>query len=489
MKTETSKQRASYYIVCAICVFLMFFGGLIPSFSPLIPKVGMQIICLFIGMVGLWIFVGGVWPSVLAIVALGMTEYTNMAGAVASSLGGPATWQILFAFIMTSAITVSGAGDYVGKWALSRSAWKGKPLLFSLVFLLVLSVIAAFGNAVAALLLGWAILTGIAKALDTKITQSYFKCMAVYMMPACVFGEMAIPFKGFMPAFWGALCGAAGAEYSNLGYLAIAIVITVIVDILLVLSMKLLKVDVGILKNYDNTKINEEFQNAKLTDQQSASLIAMAACLAVSLIASLLPATNGLAVILNRLSASGIFAIGTVALLLFKRKNGESFFDISVLTAKSPVWSPVFMAAAAVPIATALASADVGFTAWIGSVVTPVFERCSIFTFYAIVILVSVLLTNVASNIGITMMMLSIAVPTSPIVGASPYMVGIAVILSACCGYLLPSSSGVSAMAYGVKEKQGLEAKDILKYGVALLALYYIVAIIIFPILDKAVGI
>jgi len=465
----------------------MFFGGAIPSFSPLIPKVGMQIICLFVGMVGMWTFIGGVWPSILAIVALGMTEYTTISGAIASSLGGPATWQILFAFLLTSAITLSGAGEYISRWALSKKFWKGKPYRFSLAYLLILSLISALGNAVASLLLGWAILSSIAVTLESSVKHNYFKCMAVFIMPACVFGEMSIPFKGFMPAFWGTLCNTAGVQYNNIGYLIIAVILTIAVDILLIISMKLLKVDISILINYDNASINEKFKNTPLTDQQKFSLITMLCCLVLAMLPSLLPSTSTLAAILNKLSASGIFAIGTVALLLIKRKNGTQFFDIVELTAKSPIWNPLFLAAAAVHIATAIASSDVGFTAWVASVMSPIISNCSIITFYSIVILISVILTNFASNVGITMMMLSIVIPMCPLVGASPYMTGIAIIISASCGYLLPSSSGVSAMAYGVKDSQGLETKDIFKYGLTLLGLYTIIAIIIFPILDKLI--
>jgi len=51
MSVNAKTNNIRYYLICFICFFLMFFGGAIPSFSPLIPKVGMQIICLFVGMV------------------------------------------------------------------------------------------------------------------------------------------------------------------------------------------------------------------------------------------------------------------------------------------------------------------------------------------------------------------------------------------------------------------------------------------------------
>lgn len=75
----TKRSGISYYAICIVCIALMFLGGLIPPFAPEITKAGMQILCIYVALVFLWSSVGGViWPSILAIVALGLTEFTTV---------------------------------------------------------------------------------------------------------------------------------------------------------------------------------------------------------------------------------------------------------------------------------------------------------------------------------------------------------------------------------------------------------------------------
>ena len=86
------QKNGSYYILVIACVLLMFGGRFIPPFAAEITPAGMGVLGVFVGVVILWSSVGGaIWPSLLAVVALGCTGYTTVTGAVASSLGVPKT--------------------------------------------------------------------------------------------------------------------------------------------------------------------------------------------------------------------------------------------------------------------------------------------------------------------------------------------------------------------------------------------------------------
>ena len=82
------QKQAGYYCIVALSVALMFLGKWIPPFAPEITPVGMGVLGVFLGVVILWSTVGGsIWPSILGIIALGCTGYTNVTGAVSTSLG------------------------------------------------------------------------------------------------------------------------------------------------------------------------------------------------------------------------------------------------------------------------------------------------------------------------------------------------------------------------------------------------------------------
>ena len=56
---------------------LMFGIPLLPPIDP-ITEIGMQIGGIFIGAIYLWSTVGTFWPSLIAIIALGFTDYADM---------------------------------------------------------------------------------------------------------------------------------------------------------------------------------------------------------------------------------------------------------------------------------------------------------------------------------------------------------------------------------------------------------------------------
>lgn len=486
-KTENGQKNFGYYAICVIAILLMFFGGMIPSFSPDIPKVGMQLLGVFVGMVLLWSTVGGViWPSILAIIAFGMTDYTNVNAAVMSSLGQVVIWQVLMVIVLASTITVSGGGEFMARWVISRKFLKGRPYLFSGVFLVAMTLISSVTNAIAMMLLSWTILRGIADIIGASMKEKYFRMMSVLLMPACAFGEFTIPFRSWVGALWNTFGQVVGQQFDYIPYIVITLLLSVLLDILFVLYLKLSKVDTSKLKTFDNTEIYNSLRDTKLTVRQKAYMVTMLICMVVAILSCILPKTSGLYLFLNNtLTTGGIFGVGVVVLMVIRAKDGKPLMDFFEITAKSPIWGPFFIIASAIPIANALCAQDVGFLTWTGKVIQPIFAESSLFMIYFLIIIVAVFLTNLASNTGIAMMMLALAVPLAASAGANVYIVGICTIFSACMGFLLPGAGAISAAVYGMKEEQDVRVKDILSHGSVVCVLYIVVASILFPILDK----
>lgn len=83
MATEAKKGNALYYINSAIGLFFLFaFGRIVPPLG-IISEVGMQVLGVFLGLIWLWSMVEIIWPSILGIVALGLTDYCSMDDAIA----------------------------------------------------------------------------------------------------------------------------------------------------------------------------------------------------------------------------------------------------------------------------------------------------------------------------------------------------------------------------------------------------------------------
>lgn len=482
--TGKGKQSSvKYYVISGICIFLMFFGGLIPPFAPVITKMGMQILGIFVGLIILWSTVGGViWPSILAIIALGLTEYTTVGAACTSALGQSVIWQLLVCLVLTSAISQSGAGQYLGRWFLSRKVFYHRPMLFTWAFITGFTLISTMSS-MGMMLLAWAILKGMASVTGKEMTEPYFKKMSVMMMISCAFGEFVLPYKSWVSALWNTFSKVSGKELEYLPYIAVTLCFGLLMNVFMALYIKVTKTDMEFLNEFDNTKLNEGSADS-LSIRQKSFMLAMLICVLLSACSSLLPAGNAVRTFTSTLTTGGIFAIASCLLMIIKDKEGKPLMNFTQVMSSGTLWGPIWICAAAVPIASALCSEGTGFMAWASSILNPIFAGSSIWMIYLVIIVSSVILTNLGSNTGIAMMMLPIVLPLAAEAGANMYAIGICTIYSACYGFVLPGASAVAAMMYGVKEDQGLESKDIIKTTFAMCICYCVLGAIIFPILD-----
>ena len=435
-------------MIVAASLFLMFFGGIIiPPFASEITQTGMQILCIFVSMVILWSTVGGiVWPSILGIIALGLTEYTTVGNAITAAIGQSTIWQVMMCLTLASAIAQSGAGELVARWALSRKAMQGRPLLFSFIFLFILRMISAVSNPLGMILLGWAIIEGVANVLDQDLSEKYFRCMTVFVVVTCVNGDMIIPFKTWLPAMWNAFGEMMGSELNFMTYLAIVFIFGTLTELACVLFIKLAKIDVSFMKDMDNESLAKG--STRLNSRQTAYFLAMLASIIIGLSGYIFPTTNILCKISKTLTMAGVFSVAVAVLILLRDKDGRPMLDWKKTMAPGAFWGSFFIIAAAIPLSSALI---------------------------------------IASNAGIGMMLLPIVLPVADAAGANKFVVGICCIMSACFGLMTPGGSAAAALIFGSKDQLKVSVKDIMGYSAVFILFYFVVGAIVFPILDKII--
>ena len=463
----------------------MFFGGIvIPPFAPEITQTGMQILCIFVSMVVLWSTVGGiVWPSILGIISLGLTEYTTVAKAITAAIGQSTIWQVMMCLTLASAIAQSGAGELVARWALSRKVMQGRPLLFSFIFLFILRMISAVSNPLGMILLGWAIIEGVANVLEQDLSKQYFRCMTVFVVVTCTNGDMIIPFKTWLTALWNAFGEMMGAELNFMAYLAIVFTFGTLAELAFILFIKLAKVDVSFMRDMDNETLAKG--NMKLNSRQAAYFIAMLSAIIIGLSGYIFPATNILCKISKTLTMAGVFSVAVAVLIILRDKDGKPMLDWKKTMAPGAFWGSFFIIAAAIPMSSALISESTGFSMWLTSVLGPTFSASSTLGIYLLVMVCVTILTNIASNAGIGMMFLPIVLPVAEAAGANKFVVGICCIMSACFGLMTPGGSAAAALIFGSKDQLKVRVKDIVGYSGMFILFYFVVGAIVFPVLDK----
>lgn len=482
--SKIKKNTIRYYVIVIVCLFLMFFGGIIPPFASEITELGMQILCIFIGMVVLWSTVGGiVWPSILGVIALGLTEYTTVGAAITSAIGQSTLWQIMMCIVLASAIAQSGAGEVIARWALSRKFVKGRPYLFSFIYLFIFWLIAAVSNPLGMILLGWTVLEGVASVLKQDLAKTYFRCMSVFTVVVCSIGDLIIPFKTWLTALWNAFGEMMGSDLSFVPYLIIVLSFGFVTELMMVLFIKIVKMDVSFLRDFDTAAIAKG--KTKMNGRQIAYLVAMLISIIIGLSGYIMPEGSLLRNVSTTLTMAGVFSVAVALLAMFKGKDGKPLLDFKKTMAPGAYWGSFFIVAAAIPLASALISEGTGFPEWLTNVLTPIFESSSILGIYLVLMISTTLLTNVASNAGVGMMLLPLAMPIAEAAGASKFIAGICVIVSACLGLMTPGGSAAAALIYGNRDQLKVSVKDIAGYSAVFIVFYFILGGIMYPVLDS----
>ncbi|MCI9106558.1 MAG: hypothetical protein HFG57_11540, partial [Lachnospiraceae bacterium] len=382
-------------------------------------------------------------------------------------------------------IAQSGAGELVARWALSRKAIQGRPLLFSFIFLFILRMISAVSNPLGMILLGWAIIEGVANVLKQDLSKKYFRCMTVFVVVSCVNGDMIIPFKTWLTAMWNAFGEMLGEELNFMAYLMIVFIFGTLTELACIAFIRFAKVDVLFMKDMDNEVLAKG--NTRLNSRQTAYFIAMLISIIIGLSGYIFPPANPLCRISKTLTMAGVFSVAVAVLILLRDKDGQPMLDWKKTMAPGAFWGSFFIIAAAIPLSSALISESTGFSVWLTSVLGPAFRSSSIFEIYLLVMVCATLLTNIASNAGIGMMLLPIVLPVADAAGANKFVVGICCIMSACFGLMTPGGSAAAALIFGSKDQLKVKIKDIMGYSAMFILFYFAIGAVVFPVLDKLI--
>lgn len=471
-----------YYGIVAVCVALMFLGRFIPPFAPEITPVGMGVLGVFLGVVILWSTVGGsIWPSLLGIVALGCSGYMNINGVVGASLGSFMVFNMICVTAMIAALTSTGADEKMASWLISRKAWEGRPYLFTFAFLFSFFLISALTTSFAMIFVCWTILRKMAQEVGVTMRHPYFVAMTIYSVIVTSLGEFVIPFKAWQYALVNAFVSNAGTQVNFGVYIVTTFVLGIVAMIILVATMKpLFRVDFGPIRNYRSAKGGEH----GLTGGQKATVIVLIVSMLLSIGTNYLTGDSLIARIISALGLPGIFGLAVVILCAVKGGDGQPILNFGKVM-NGIVWGPILLVGLATCLSSALTAADCGFMGFFARTLGPMLEGKSVAFVYAFIIITACVLTNVASNVGIGMMMIPISVPICVAAGCNMNVAAIVCIYSACYGFILPGSAAVSPLMYS---NQDLNKREILSYTSFAVVLYIIIGCVFFPILDMLMG-
>ncbi|MCL2843584.1 MAG: citrate transporter, partial [Oscillospiraceae bacterium] len=238
---QTTKARGiMFYLHLAIGVFFLFvFGRVFPTIYPL-TEVGMQITGVFIGVIWLWCFVGFLWPSLLALVAFGLTDFASFGQVLSMSFGHHVPILLLFSMILFGSPQHVGATRYITRWFLTRKVFNNRPIIFAFVFFFATYALSVAVNVTPSLILMWSVLYGVLKELGYKKGDKFASLMLVGTFLGSISGQASLPFTGSTLAILSVFETAADMTMPALQYILLGFIFTVLIFIVYCLFMKLI---------------------------------------------------------------------------------------------------------------------------------------------------------------------------------------------------------------------------------------------------------
>lgn len=437
-----------YWVHTIICLVITFGFGQLPPFGPVTP-LGMNILGIFLGVLYGWIFIEIIWPSLMGLLALMLIGGMKPVDVFHRSLGDPIVQMSFFIFVFCAAIEFYGLSKFVSLWFITRKFVRGKPWLFTYMFLGSIFILGGLTSASPAAIIGWAILYGVCDTCGFKKGEGYPTMMVFGIVFAAQLGMSLIPFKQAALTIFGAyenMSGGVSIDYGK--YMLLAILICAIASVIFILLAKyIFKPDMGKLVDLDLDKLDSE--GALNLSYMQKVILAFLFLLVILLLApSMLPKDFFLAKFLRSIGNTGIVVL-LVTVMAAMKINGKTVLNFKIMADKGVIWGVVLLLAVVQPLTWCMAQPNSGITKFLTDSMQPIFDFSTPFTFAIIIGLVSVLLTQVMNNGAVGVAMVPIVLSYCQATGTAPDLPLIMVVMSVHLAFLTPAASASAALLHG----------------------------------------
>ena len=477
-----SVYSAKKWVLIAISVFLMFFGKFLPPVMGL-SQDAMQIFCIFIGSMLLWLFIDTVWPSILGMIALCFSPLYTYSSVISGSWGNWIVAFLIFSNIVTGVLTKSGFLKRVAIWFITRPVAKKSPWLFLTLLFLAPMVIGAFMSPIPTFIVFLPIMEQIYAELGYKKGDRFPAVCTLGLLAASSFSTATTPIAHTFPILAMSLFQQdSGTAIDFLSYTISGVSFGVIALVVMMLLFRFVfKPEMSRLRELDTAAIRNTTQKMTVTEKVALADFALVVLLwmAPGVLKYIAP---GVANYINSFGTPIPAMLGTV-LLFFIKADDKPILNVKEVMGNSIPWGAIILVADTMIISSALTNKDAGITAAFISLVEPLTAHMSGTLLAAVTILLTAILTNFISNTVAVTMFYSISLPivfANPQLGINPAALASMIGAASCIAMATPPSTAHAALASGTG---WLDTKTMLTHGMLIsIAAGLILAFIGYPI-------
>ena len=444
MTMKMTKNTPRKWIASAIVIFMMFIA---PKFAPYggsLTDLGSDVLCIYIGMAIGWLAVDLAWPSVLGIVALGMTSYSSMNNAIMSCFGNNSAILALFVYVITGVVDKAGVSRWI---AMNIAGWKigyRRPWVLTSCILLSIMTLTLFIGVTPGSLIVWAIFYGICEVYGVK-PGDHWATMVMVAIP--FFGSVTasiFPFKSLPIVALGAYSAISGGQTIDFPpYFAWMVIVNACIFVLTLLAMRfVIRPDVSMLKN---AELAFEKEDLKLNTYQKIVLAWFGLFVLAMMVPTLLPKAWAFTAFFKTLGNTGIAIVFVAAFFLINFTQNQSMREV---VSKSVRFDAFFVNCAAIGIAAALSSDSTGISQWFVDITAPITEGKSPLVITMILVASGLVMTQFLNNLGACAIFVPVAFSIAVASGVNPQMVCMCLICAFNFGILTPSACNPAALLY-----------------------------------------
>lgn len=439
-----------YYVKAIIGILIMIFFGFIPAPEP-ITQTGMIVLGLFIGMIYLWSAVDMVWPSIAGILFFGFVAFdvfpnsTQTNGIYEANVQSFGNWCIIFIIGMLCLCEVliqSGVMKRISVWALTRKFAQSSPWKFTFVYLLMVYLVETFFmDGVPFQMFMFVFAKELFKELGMTEDDLWTKVITIGTTWCVILGYAVTPIcHPLTILFMGIYEGITGATVNWLSYMMITIPVSFVIFLLMFAFFRfIVKPDMSKLEKIDLSKL-EANRPGKMELKERMILIVMAIVIFTWILPgflSFIAPTSQLFIKLNDWTMVTPMLIAVVFFAIV-RINGEPILSIPKALNREGNIDFLVFTAGIMMIATAMGEETTGLSAYINGILAPVVSNMSSYGLIAFLAVASIILTNIANNIPVAIILETIGVSLAMQMGVNPFLVATTVAFCCTLGYAIP---------------------------------------------------
>lgn len=446
MSSANDSTFKKKYVHIIIMIILMFGFGFLHPIGEITPA-GMRIVGIFIGGIYGWVTIGILLPSLLGIIAIGLTDLVTTTEFFSQGFGSQTFVLVMGMMILSAFITHSNLSDIIVGTLMNLSIVHGRPWLMLLFLLYADFAVASMSNSLIAALLFIPLYISIIEKTDLPKYSRLNNAMITGIAFSGLMGDITFPFQITVVMVTSAFASGSGITV-DLGRYLLAMLPWAIVMITAYIAICkfILRIDASMISH-----AQLDLQKKSATREQKVSLFMILIALLLLVLPNFLPDNWKLTVILSTLGTGGCILLA-LFLMSIVPVNGKPLMDIGTV-AKDVNWGMIFLTAYFSPIASILTSDEVGIKATLSSALEPILEGLSPVIIVIILALVAIILTNFLNNMVVAIVLISTLTILADYLSSFNMLALMMIILFACnLAYVLPSGCPTNAFCYSQTE-------------------------------------